>query len=387
MWSSIKGWFWEKIWDRIFSSILGRIQINYQKLIQILLVIFFCAALILSFINLHEDGWDIAIIHSMPAAGSDAGETETIDLIVHRWNWQLIAVIMAWIIAILLLLAYVMLRIEKKNNRIYHFTQRRRLDSENAKFPNSIYSYVQRHMSEKLKPDEWPLAGLQGQAYKNTVKAQATEMLNKHIEVYTELCKKIAAHIAEHVHEKNESDIIHVSIKAFLCGEDNRMKVVNMGQANSHPNSMIEDVNIISPNKNWDNWRNEAYDISEDYVMQRIIQDKTNPQIFTCADLEAFKRANEKSGNDRAGEYRIPPNNKREFKATIVCPVASIKENPADGYSIIGAICVDTTNKYDDWSEHDSYEELVVSFSSACIVSLFVHNIKEISRAFALLNA
>lgn len=143
MWSSIKGWFWEKIWDRIFSSILGRIQINYQKLIQILLVIFFSAALILSFINLHEDGWDIAIIHSMPAAGSDAGETETIDLIVHRWNWQLIAVIMAWIIAILLLLAYVMLRIEK---RIIGFITLHKDADWIRKMRNSPILYI--HMSK-----------------------------------------------------------------------------------------------------------------------------------------------------------------------------------------------------------------------------------------------
>lgn len=376
-----------KLFSKIYDAVLSHVKINYEKTIIVCLVIALASALTFTFLDLQGTDWDIAVIH-LSSADAAPGETDPADAAVTetiqwRWGGFQIAACLSWFVFVFLIIVWGLLHVEKKNNRKAHFNERRRLDAWNAGFATELLSFVQGRNAIKKTPEDWriPKSPKGRRIY---LSRKAREMSSNILMQYNNICQVIGKYLERHICEKNREDIIHVSIKAFLDSENHRTKVVSFGlyNGNGHANGNSGGNVPASIMARLE----EAYYIDADYAMQRITEASGQPAVFICSDIKKLIEYQKKpeASHDPAGKYRTPCS--RQFNATIVVPIGIVHESSPDEFSVIGAVCVDTTNTYEDWKEHDSYEEQLMSFAAAIVAELLQHNIEEFKLLWDMMN-
>ena len=284
-------------------------------------------------------------------------------------------------VGIFFFLGWLLLRVEKKNNAKTTIFKRRELQTEMAQQTNELLRIIHQYERDVLLPDIWKIpkgsdpsridTQSLNEAYNSFTKFILTE--------YRAICAFIVDIVYKHVQSINSDDNIHVSIKAFSKNHYGKSIVFTLG----HDSRGKGGVRVKPLDRGFDNWEdmiNAAYLLTDDYALYRVCCDKRF-RAFNCGDINTFKR--HQDDIDPFGRYRKPVHLTRDYNATLVCPVFYLSHGDPRP---IGAVCVDTTSTYNDWCQSNSYEEELLTFVSASISHLMMHNIDELNLAIKRLN-
>lgn len=286
------------------------------------------------------------------------------------------------VFCIALFFAWGILKSEKKSNLSLTRVKRRELQRDIARQSNELLGMIKSCEREFLIPTTWkfpsgPTASpKETQLLREAYDAMKVQILAE----YERICDFIVQAVYEHVRMINSDDTVHVSIKAFTKGDKGEVRVMSFGHATRGKMAAVESP-FDKAFKSWAEIDRASFPLSEDYALSRVCTEDRRYSVFCCGNIDEFK-ANQDEG-DSFGRYRRPAHLLREYNATIVCPIYYIQ---SDNIKPIGAICIDVTSAYEDWDNHGSYEENLLTFVSSAIAPMMRHNIEEFNWAASKLN-
>ena len=424
MWQAFKDWLSEKIFEALVRG-LGKVvkKINFEKAILISVILFFVAGLtflVLGNVLVSNNTW--VKFYSMNQASDDISENNllvvdsSIDEQVKTdqnydgnenaskadgslngadgyhgaeqehilFNWSIYAFLgmVSVTVGFILFVGYILLRVEKGNNKTLFQYKRREIKKILSKQPNELLKIRKQFEREQLLPTTWgiPANGQASEEEKQIILAAYESMEKQILQAYEKLCLHIVHYVYPHVNDTSPKDAVHVSIKAISKNTAGEMIVISLGYA--HQESGDLQPKTKEPIfKRWSEMVQESYLLKDDYALYRVCNDDIQFGVFTCDDLRTFASQQDKA--DRFGKFRRPDHIDRDYNATIVCPIYYAEKSKIH---ITGAICIDTTSSYAEWHDYGSYEEELITFVSSNIGPLMKHNINELNLAEEILR-
>lgn len=310
--------------------------------------------------------------------GTEGNYAYNKEQIYYKWSIYTFFGIVSVTISVLLLVSYILLRVEKRNNRAVFRDKKREIKRLSIKQANEMLKIKQEFERVHLLPETWkcPDTGSITEKEKQTILGAYESMEKQILQAYEKICLHIVSYAFPHISEINPTDSLHVSVKAISKNADGETIVISLGYAHQDSNDSPPKTKVITF-KRWSDRVKESYLLKDDYVLSRVCNDDTDFGVFACGDLKEF--ATQQDGEaDRFGRFRKPDHNDREYNATIVCPIYYVENSKIH---ITGAICIDTTSSYKEWNNSGSYEEEIITFVSSNIGPLLKHNIDEFNLA------
>lgn len=290
--------------------------------------------------------------------------------ILYDINIVITVAVIAVLLFVLFFVEYVILLIEKNNNREKFSTQvnaevRRKLKYISS-FPSELLAITS--SAELGMKEEWIIPSENGAGY---IINKIEKMKNVWMNQYEKVCELLFNLINDNIQSGCQEKVhINVSIKAFVNKglDEEKKSVFTMGRYTSERRG-------TNKHPSWNTLIKDSHYVSDDYAFSYIVEKNA---VFICSDIEAFRAKRE--GLDDVQPYKTY--SKRTFLATMVCPIAVMVND--NEYEVVGAICLDIDQKYPDWKNHGSYEENIVCFVAQEIAPLVVHNMQEAENARSL---
>lgn len=277
----------------------------------------------------------------------------------------------------------------KDNEDLY--MEFRKYAKTSSNYMLSIFDQIEKQETGTLASAGWKLPDNQDRIY-GFVGKQFAILCANYSTWYKSFCDIIGKQVQEHIRRRpqNKDDAVNVSIKVIIPIKNSK-RLVTLGRYIDIPSS--SELNLISSDDSEGIWRvkdgewleklSKTYSVDEDSVICKLSNYKYKSEVFYCGNLKAYK---EKHDNPNEEQYRRPQSVKRDFNATIVCRISGKKTEQDHHYTVLGFICLDTTNTYEEWDTSKSFEENCICFAAKMIFPVLLHTYNEIQQIVELLN-
>lgn len=383
VWSIIRDWFVEKVLDRIWDKIRTH-NVSYQKLLVRLGLVFLAVFIICVWWHMVNDELTVKVTKSFLDQDGNVCYNE-----VYERSLPSILLIIAFVIDFVIWGAYFLLRIEKAQNAEKYRTEialireektnegRGRV-TENIRLAHTLLAYANQHDKSQIETEKW----LSIQSNKTQLIGYRNRIVTKYFDLFDTYCRKIGTYIVPFIREKNPKDTVNISVKLFFEGAAGVQKVICLGKSINRANHQY-DNDSVRRCSNWENLLKNSYSVADDYAMSLLIEPEKEDMIFRCGDVAEFTKTRahiSEMENDPKSAYHVPHSVKREFNATLVCPILVYTDLSDGAYRVVGAVCVDTTSSYTEWNASHSFEENVITYAASCIAPLIAHSMDDVSK-------
>lgn len=386
---NLKEWIKERILDKllalvepIFSKWIRKVNVNYERVLKAVAILLCGIAVCFGvFWWIVDEGLFLEI--SILANVSKISTTQPFESVTSfQCGLGQALTLSTSFFAILSVIAYVLLRIEKGNNRLsYRQTHRCELRISNQGVAE-LLALISVNEGYVVSPDRWKQTTLTVEEITNLRR----RMISTYIKRFNDVCEKLSLYLTPHIRECNPEDIVNISIKLFLDGTGKDKRVLTLGKAISQGDPRDIGSRIEYMNKEWEEIvAEESYGVEQDYAM-RILLERQCKEAFCCGDIDELAKSLQNTADKGGAHRRYATPSPRSFKATIVVPILVLCNGNSDSFKVAGVICIDTTNVYTDWNQHGSYEENLISIAAGSIPGWVVHIMEELETASKVLR-